>query len=98
MWWEFSETFSWAALPEWDYSPSRLPWPPGGNKRGSKEWHWFREEGEERCERWLQEKGCGAEKGYVPGKDRGGGLCGGVDGQEEFGWVQLTLTFFVDLN
>ena len=30
----------------------------------------------------------------MPGKDRGGGLWSGVDGQEEFGWVQLTLTFF----
>ena len=34
------------------------------------------EEGEDRWERCVQEKGCGAEKGYVPGKDRAGGLLG----------------------
>ena len=27
-----------------------------------------------------------------------GVLWGGVNGQEEFGWVQLTLTCFLDLN
>ena len=44
-------------------------------------------------------EGVWAEKGYVPGKDRGGGSYGGgVNGQEEIGWVQLTLTCFLDLN
>ena len=33
LWWAVSETFSWAALPEGDYSLSHLPWPPGENKR-----------------------------------------------------------------
>ena len=40
-------------------------------------------------------EGVWAEKGYVPGKHRGGDLWGGVNGPEVFGWVQLTLTFFL---
>ena len=43
-------------------------------------------------------EGVWAEKGYVPGKHRGGDLWGGVNGPEVFGWVQLTLTFFLDLS
>lgn len=43
-------------------------------------------------------EGVWAEKGSVPGKDRGGDLWGGVNGPEVFGWVQLTLTFFLDLS
>ena len=39
-----------------------------------------------------------AEKGYVPGKDRGGGLIGWGQWDEEFGWAQLTLTCFLDLS
>ena len=55
------------------YSPSWLSWPPGENKRGSTEQHWFGKES-----RWMgtmaSGEGVWAEKGYVPGKDRGGGL------------------------
>ena len=35
-----------------------------------------------------------AEKGYVPGKARAGGLMGWGQWEGEFGWPQLTLTFF----
>ena len=38
-----------------------------------------------------------AEKGYVPGKDRGGVLWGGITRQKELRWVQLNLTFLLDL-
>ena len=36
-----------SVLLECAHSPSWLPWPPGENKRGSTEWHWFGEEGED---------------------------------------------------
>ena len=42
-------------------------------------------------------EGIWAETGYVPGKDRGGVLMGGVNGQEELGWVRLTLTLLLGL-
>lgn len=42
-------------------------------------------------------EGVWAEKGYVPGQDRGEVLRGGITRQEELRWVQLTLTFLLDL-
>ena len=73
--WEFFDKVPWSALVECAYSPSQLPWPPGENKRGSTEWHWFREEVNMDKNDGLS-RGVWAEKGYVPGKDRGGGLMG----------------------
>ena len=43
-------------------------------------------------------EGVWAEKGYVPGKARAGGLMGWGQWEEEFGWPQLTLTFFGGLS
>ena len=43
-------------------------------------------------------EGVWAEKGYVPGKARAGGLMGWGQWEEEFGWPQLTLTFFLGLS
>ena len=42
----------------------------------------------------VRKKGVGRGKGYVPGKDRAGGIRGGINGQEDHGRVQLTLTCF----
>ena len=89
----FLVSFGWIA-----YLPSRLPRPPGENKRVSTEWHWFEEEGEDGWEWWLQEKGCGQRRSICQAKTGEGLLWGGVNGQEELGWVQVTLTHLLDLS
>ena len=76
-----------SVLLECAYSPSWLPWPPGENKRGSTELHWFGEEGEDGWERQLQEKGCGQRRGMCQARIEEGVLLGGINGQEELGWV-----------
>ena len=77
------------------YSPSRLPWPPVENKRGSTEGHWIGEEGDGAWERWLQEKRCGQRRGLCQARRDKGVLRGGVNAQEDLGWVQLTLTLLL---
>ena len=46
----------------------------------------------------FRRKGVGQRRVMCQARTGEGVFWGGVDGQEEFGWVQLTLTFFLDLN
>ena len=73
------------------YSPSWLLWTPGENKRGSTKRHLFGEEGEDGWERWFQED-CEQRRAMFQASRGEGVSRGGVNGQEELGWVQLTLT------
>lgn len=61
-------------------------------KKGVQSGGLFGEEGEDGWEQWLQEKGCGRRRGKGLARTRGGVLWGGLNGQEDLAWVQLTLT------
>ena len=52
----------------------------------------FEEEGEDGWERWLQEKEYGLRRAMCQARTGEGVSWGGVNWQEELGWVQLTLT------
>jgi len=46
----------------------------------------------------FRRRECGQRRGTCQARTGEGVLCGGVNGQEELGWVQLTSTHLLDLS
>lgn len=92
-----SEKFSWSALPEGDYSLSHLPWPPGENKRGVENGIGLGKRVKVDRNDSFRRRGVGRE-GLCARQGQGRGLMGWGQWEEEFGWPQLTLTFFGGLS
>ena len=86
-------TFSWMYL--FIFTVALVTW---RKQEREPEWHWFREEGEDGWEWQLQENGCGQRRGMCQARTGEGVLWDGVNGQEELGWIQLTLTLPLDLS
>ena len=93
------EKLSWPALTEcaYLYLPWHLPWCPGENKRRSKEWRWFGEEGSYGWNWWLQQRQCDQEGACA--KQGKGSVSMGRCQWASWAWVgSLTLTLPLDLS